>query len=134
MGGKIIEFRRRCDLERARLYRQQAVPRAPAGQPTPSRQFEQQIARISRLLGELEDLTRGPPHLPLAIVEQARASIEETSRILHQAKGEDDSQPDVDHRLLDRMYSALDLHAGAALPGSGSLGDGSGRWPFIDDP
>ncbi len=55
MRGKIIEFRRYHDLKRARLYRQQAVPRGPAAQA----RLDQQIARISGLLGELEELARG---------------------------------------------------------------------------
>lgn len=99
MSGKIIEFRRARDLGRARLYRQQAVPRAPAGQATPSQQtnpqIARQIARISRLLEELEALTRGP-----------------------QANGEDDPQPDVDRGLLDRMYRALD-HAADSTGANG---------------
>ena len=102
MSGKIIEFRRYHDLKRAGLYRQQPAPRAPAAQA----RLGQQIARISDLLGELEELTRGAGDVPLRILVQA-----------------DDPQPEVDRGLLDRMYRALELQAAAALPGSGSLGD-----------
>jgi hypothetical protein len=118
MSGKIIEFRGHHDLKRARLYRKQAVPRGPAGQA----RLDQRIARISGLLGELEDLTRGPEDLPSALLVQARASIEKTSWILQpctrfavtagpEENGEDDPQPDVDRELLERMYRDLDLHS-----------------------
>ena len=113
MSGEIIEFRRHHDLKRAELYRRQAVPRGPAGQA----RLEQQIARISGLLEELENLTGGAT-APLLV--QARASIEKAGRILPGGRfevtgpeetGEGDPQPDVDRELLERMYCNLDLHA-----------------------
>jgi hypothetical protein len=99
MSGRIIEFRRH---------------HGPAGQA----RVDQQIARISGLLGQLEDLTRGTTDLPSTILVQARASIEKASRILQpctltvantglEENGENDPQPDVDHGLLERMYRAL---------------------------
>ena len=132
MSGKIIEFRRHHDLERARLCAKQAVPRSPAGQA----RLGQQIARISGLLGQLEDLTRGTTDLPSTILVQARASIEKTSRILQpcartavntgpKENGEDDPQPDVDHRLLERMYRALDLQACATISPPSCLATGA---------
>lgn len=102
MCGKIIEFRRYHDLKRARLYRQQAVPRGPAAQA----RLDRQITHISSLLGDLEELTRGARDLPRQILVQP-----------------DDPQPEVDRGLLDRMYRALELQACAALPGSGSPGN-----------
>jgi len=118
MSGKIIKFGGHHDFKRARLYTKQAVPRGPAGQA----RLDQQIARISGLLLELEDLTRGPEDLPSALLVQARASIEKTSRILQpctrfavsagpEESGEDDLQPDVDHELLEKMYRDLELHS-----------------------
>ena len=76
MSGKIIEFPSR-DTNRASLYRVQAVPR-PDGQAD----LRLQIARISALLEELEDLIgsadgRSSPHLL-----QARSTVEWTRRIL----------------------------------------------------
>jgi hypothetical protein len=107
MTGEIIEFRR------ARLYRKQAVPRGPAGQA----RLEQQIARISDLLEELEDLTRGAKGLPSPLLVQARASIEQASRMKSRVRfvvsaepdenGEGDPQPDVDREILERMYRDL---------------------------
>lgn len=119
MSGKIIEFRRHHNLKRKRLRAKQAVPREPAGQAG----LDQQIARISGLLGELEDLTRDASDLPSTFLVQARASIEKTIRSLQpcgpfpvstgpEENGDDDPQPDVDRGLLDRMYRAHHSHAG----------------------
>ena len=103
MSGKIIEFPSR-DANRASLYRTQAVPR-PDGQAV----VRLQIARISALLEELEDLIgsaadgRSSPHLV-----QARSTVERTRRILtsrtESTENDGDPQPDVDRSLLERMY------------------------------
>lgn len=91
MWGKIIEFRRYRDLKRAPLYRHQPVTRGPAGRPG----LDQQIARISGLLGELEEWARDS-EFPL-----------ETLPGESQENEEGDPQPEVDPGLLDRMYRAL---------------------------
>jgi hypothetical protein len=114
MRGKIIEFRRYHDLKRAKLYREQAVPRGPTAQA----RLDRQIARISGLLGELEELARGAGDVPPGILMQARATTETAGRPLPPQP--DDPQPEVDCGLLDRMYRALELQVAAALPGSGS--------------
>jgi hypothetical protein len=94
MSGNIIEFRRHHDLRRARLCSKQAVTHGPAAEAG----LDQQISRISGLLEELQDLTRDASS---AICTGQKES------------GEDDPQPDVDRRLLDRMYRALDLGDGS---------------------
>lgn len=103
MSGKIIEF---PNINRASLYRTQAVPR-PDGQAV----VRLRIARISALLEELEDLIgsadgRSSPHLL-----QARSTVERTRRILTQRTestcNDGDPQPDVDRSLLERMYRDL---------------------------
>ena len=104
MSGKIIQF---CDLQRARLYRQQCVPRGLAEQ-TP---LELQVTRISLLLEELEELS-GDRSFPL--LQHARSTIE---RLKHGFVPEEDAeldgledsdpQPDVDRGLLERMYRDL---------------------------
>lgn len=109
MSGEIIQFRSHHDLKL-----QQAVPGGPAGRV----RRDQQIARISNLLEELEDLARGAKDVPLTLLAQARASIEKTSRIHKpcaqfaasagpEENGEGDPQPDVDGEMLERMYQAL---------------------------
>jgi hypothetical protein len=113
MSGKIVEFRIHHDLKRARLYREQAVPRGPA--------IQARLDRISNLLEELEDLTRGAKDLPAPLLVQARASIEKTSRIVKpgaqfavsagpEENDEGDPQPDVDREILERMYRDLNPH------------------------
>jgi hypothetical protein len=112
MSGKIIEFRSR-KTNRASLYRTQAVPR-PNGQAV----LKMQVARISALLNEIEDMIgsaddRSSPHLL-----QARATVERTRRILApraeptasaglETYDDSDPQPDVDRALLERMYRDL---------------------------
>lgn len=105
MSGKIIEFRNRY-TNRTSLYRTQAVPR-PDGQAV----LKLQVARISALLEELEELIgraddRSSPHLL-----QARSTVEQTRRILtsrtEATENDDDPQPDVDRSLLERMYRDL---------------------------
>lgn len=112
MSGKIIEFPSR-DTNRTGLYRTQAVPR-PDGRSV----LRLQVARISALLEELEDLIgsadgRSSPHLL-----QARSTVDRTRRVLtphmeSTASGglepynDGDPQPDVDRSLLERMYRDL---------------------------
>ena len=112
MSGKIIEFPSR-DTHRASLYRTQSAPR-PDGPAV----LRPQIARISALLEELEDLIgcadgRSSPHLL-----QARSTVEWTRKILTprteptasaglETNDDGDPQPDVDRSLLERMYRDL---------------------------
>ena len=114
MAGEIIEFRLHHELRRGRRHRRQAVPRGPAGQA----RLDQQIARISGLLGELEELTRNAGASPPPILVRARASILETSRIRPPGKqsaastgpeesSEVDPQPDIDRGLLEKITAPL---------------------------
>jgi hypothetical protein len=112
MSGKIIEFRSR-DINRASLYRTQAVPR-PDGQAV----LRVRTARISALLDELEDLIGSADHRSSPHLLQARATVERTRRILApraepaasaglETYNDGDPQPDVDRALLERMYRDL---------------------------
>jgi hypothetical protein len=95
MSGIIIEFHRRGAGHQARL--------------------EQQIARITALLDELEDMDYGAGHAPVSLVAQAQASVRRARDILRPApgqppgiQGEPDPQPDVDREVLERMYRSLE--------------------------
>ncbi|HEX9327706.1 MAG TPA: hypothetical protein VF915_14375 [Reyranella sp.] len=108
MSGKIIEFRGHHGLKRANLYRRQTVPRGL----TREVRLKLQIARISTLLEELEELAgagtgtstgAAPP-----LVVQTRTIIERTNQLLDRSD-EGDPQPDVDRALLERMYRDLNL-------------------------
>jgi hypothetical protein len=95
MSGTIIDFHGRSADRQARL--------------------EQQIARITALLEELEDMNCGAQHVPLSLVAQAQAGLRQASGFLlpapghpHGVQGEPDPQPEVDREVLERMYRALD--------------------------
>jgi hypothetical protein len=121
MTGKIIDFRVRQHLKGARLARQKLGPRGPANHPADRAEVHRQIGRITSLLHELEDTAQGGDPLPQMLVEEARASIERTRRMLQswpgsatrtgrEANGKNAVQPDIDDDLLQRMYRDLGLH------------------------
>jgi len=123
MSGKIIDFRSLREFRRAKLYRQQPVPRAQSRAELLGEELarlamlDEQIDRIVGLLGELDGLTRGAKDLPLTIRLRARASIDLANGVLQEVcarpeeNGTDDPQPEVDRDVLERMYRDLDLHA-----------------------
>jgi hypothetical protein len=72
------------------------------------------IARIHRLLAELEELTRLLQGLPPATRDRARASVEKASRVAGPwAVGtvdlEGTPQPVLDDERIERMYRELNL-------------------------
>jgi hypothetical protein len=115
MTAELIQFERHRDFRRAQLYRQESVPRAPARGAKPTSPVELQVARISRLLSELEDLTRSSDDVPSATLNQARAGLERARRVIRPWMGfdevEGDPQPEVDDERLERMYRDLNRDA-----------------------
>lgn len=129
MTGDIIYFRRHLALKRGSLYRQQAVPRrAPAarralhgpelaGEDRNEQPLEQQVARVARLLEELEELAGSAKSCPPATLEHARSSIEKARRLLRPLAGgerqvpldddDGDPQPEIDDEKLERMYRVI---------------------------
>jgi len=112
MSGTIIELRRRRRLGRGRLARE-PLPHGGSRQT----RLEQQIARITALLEELEDLDLGAQEVPLSLVAQAQAGIRKARDILrpapeqpHGVQDDPDPQPSIDREVLERMYRALDPH------------------------
>jgi len=121
MTAELIRFERHRDLKRGHLYRQQPVPRGPAlGARNPS-VVELQVARIARLLTELEQLTATSDDVPAPTLGQARASIEKARRIIGPwadsnacnplGEPESDPQPQLDDERLERMYRELNREA-----------------------
>jgi len=125
MTGKIIDFRGHHQLKSARLDYQEPAPRGRGKRATrrsdARASVDQQSAHIAWLLRELEDTARAGEGLPQVLVAQAHASIERTRKILQSrlgagtsdkadATGEGTAQPNIDHALLERMYSDLGLH------------------------
>jgi len=113
MTGQLIQFERRRDLRRGQLFRQQSVPRGPApaaGSGTGI--VELRIARINRLLSELEELTRLLQGVPPATLDQARGRVEKARRIVRprtvaEADLEGTPQPELDDERIERMYREL---------------------------
>ena len=92
----------------------------PAGRNT--RVLKLQIARIAKLLDELEQFARTTEHLPPTIAGQTHAGIERARIILQPFSGcdreagceddiESDPQPDIDGEMLERMYRKLNPDA-----------------------
>jgi len=81
-----------------------------------------QIARIAKLLDELEELARTSDNFPPAILGRTHAGIERARIILQPFSGcereagceddiECDPQPDIDGEMLERMYRELNPDA-----------------------
>ena len=68
--------------------------------------LEQQVARITALLEELEGL--GAEDVPLALVARAHAGLQKARDLLRPAQPELESQPEVDREAVERMYRSLE--------------------------
>ena len=126
MAAIVIDFQTRHQLKTAHLDNGEPAPRGRAKCPARRRvgktALDQQIAHVTWLLRELEDIARGGDRLPQVLVAEAHGSIDRTRKILQSWTGagtsgapvamtaEDGGQPNVDPALLDRMYSDLGLH------------------------
>jgi hypothetical protein len=114
MTGEVIQL---VAFKRSQLYRQQAVPRGPAPDARSTGIVEMRVARIARLLTELEELTRLPRNVPSTTLDQARSGLEKARRIVRPwtAAGrqpleddpEGDPQPELDDERIERMYREL---------------------------
>jgi len=136
LTGRIIPFESRRNCEQAssrRIGLQINCPSGPirsqtafvpVGPSTRTRILKLQVARIARLLDELEELARATDNLPPAIGGQRHAGIERGRGILQACSGsesereagcedgiEGDPQPDIDGEMLARMYRELDPDA-----------------------
>lgn len=111
MTAELIQFDTLRDCRRGHLYRQQPVPRAPSQGVSAPSAVELQVARIARLLGELEELTQTSKDVPAATMKHARASLDKARRIIRPWTViddlEGDPQPEVDDERLERMYRDL---------------------------
>jgi hypothetical protein len=125
MTAIIIDFRANHQHKTARPDCQEPPPRRRT-QRTPPRPAErasadQQIAHITWLLRELEEVARRGERLPQAVLAEAHASIKRTRKMLQSWPGAvtssksdvgvgDSVQPNIDPALLERMYRDLGLH------------------------
>jgi hypothetical protein len=115
MTAELIQFERLRDHRRGDLFRQQPVPRRPSASISAPSIVELQVARIARLLSELEDLTLTSQDVPAATMTHARASLDKARRIIRPwarvDELEGDPQPEVDDERLERMYRDLNRDA-----------------------
>jgi hypothetical protein len=115
MTAELIQFERHQDFRRGELYRRQPVPRAPSSGAKLCSPIELQVARISRLLSELEELTRTSDDVPAATMNQARLGLDSARRVIRPwmafAEVEGDPQPEVDDERLEHMYRDLNRDA-----------------------
>jgi hypothetical protein len=119
MTGELIQFEVHRDVKRGQLYRQQPVPRGSADGGRSTTIVELQVARISRLLNELEELTRLSEDVPPTTLDLARAGLEKARRVIRPWTAErsleddpgSDPQPELDDERLERMYRELNRDA-----------------------
>ena len=119
MTGEVIQFVRHGGFKRGQLYCQQLVPRGPSPAPVIRGMsiVELRVARIARLLTELEELTRLPRNVSQTTLDQARAGLEKARRVVgpwtaanrQQLEGDlaGDPQPELDDERLERMYREI---------------------------
>jgi hypothetical protein len=117
MTGEVIQFARHRDFKTEHQYRQKPAPQGTAPDIRSAGIVEFRVARITRLVTELEGLTRLFNSVPSTTLDRARADLEKARRIVRpltadrqQLDGEDaegDPQPDLDDERLERMYRLL---------------------------
>ena len=126
MSGEIIclhNFRLRC-LPEDPFGPSPSLDVAPHPSSDPAFQRKRvlrlQVARIGRLLDELEDLTRASDARGSGI-RSSRGAVKKARKILGQwpeaprhaqpIDGEEDPQPEIDRAVLERMYQSLNSDA-----------------------
>jgi len=70
--------------------------------------LEQQVARITALLDELEGMTGGAESVPVSLLARAQGAVGEARAWLRPAPGEPDPQPEVDREAVEQMYRSLE--------------------------
>lgn len=121
MTGEVIRFAGRRDFTRSLPSRQQPVARGEAPGVSNTSIAEWRVARIARLLSELEELTRLPRGVPASTLHQALAGLEKARRIVRPWTAADDwqleddlrgdPQPELDDERIERMYRELNRDA-----------------------
>ena len=101
MSGTIIEFRRHKNLRK----RGRNVTMPLSHSQDRQVRLNQQIARIESLLEELVEIGRGATD-----VAKTRDVLAPPPKHPSQVQNESDSQPQIDHRVLERVYCLLESH------------------------
>ena len=103
MSGTIIEFRRYKNLRSRGAGARAPLPYSQNRQA----RLDQQIARIEALLDELEEIGRGATDGAKTRDIGSRDILAPRPRHPAHVQAEPDLQPQVDRRILDRMYRLL---------------------------
>ena len=115
MTGELIQLEKHRDLERVHLCRPRPAPRGAAAEAWHASIVDLRVARITRLLTELEELTRFPKHVPPTILDQARDSLEKARLVVGAPNAVADlrgaPQPELDDERIERMYRELNQFA-----------------------
>jgi hypothetical protein len=98
MSGTIIEFRRYRNLRSRGRGVRAPLPHRPDQQA----RLDQQITRIEALLEELEEINRGATD-----VAKTRDILAPPPGNPSHVQDESDPQPQIDHRVLERVYCLL---------------------------
>lgn len=107
MTGELIRFERRRG---ARSDLRAPPPATRESDARGSGIVELRVARITRLLSELEELTRRPRGIPLTTLDRAHAGIRRARRTIA-GDLEGAPQPVLDDERIERMYRELNRDA-----------------------
>lgn len=107
MTGELIRFERRRG---ARSDLRAPPPATRESDARVSGIVELRVARITRLLSELEELTRRPRGIPLTTLDRAHAGIRRARRTIA-GDLEGAPQPVLDDERIERMYRELNRDA-----------------------
>lgn len=115
MTGELIQFEKYRDYRKIQLFRPGSAPRGAAAEAGHARLVDLRVARITRLLTELEELTRLPKHVPSTILDQARDGLAKARSVVGAPTAAVDlggaPQPELDDERIERMYRELNQHA-----------------------
>jgi len=101
MSATIVEFRRHKNLR----SRGRSVTASPPYRQDRQVRLNQQIARIEALLEELVGIGWGATD-----VAKSHDILAPPSGHLSHVQDESDPQPEIDHRVLERVYCLLESH------------------------
>jgi hypothetical protein len=112
MIGELVQFEKHRGFKRGQLYRQHPVPDGRAPDIRGTSTVALRGARITRLVMELEELSRRSKTFPPATLDQARAGLRKTRRIVRPWTAPENDlegapQPELDDERIERMYREL---------------------------
>jgi hypothetical protein len=112
MIGELIQFEKHRGFKKGQLYRQHPAPGGRAPDIGRMSTDALRAARITRLLMELEELSRRSGNFPPTTLDQARTDLQKTRRIVRSWTATENDlegapQPELDDERIERMYREL---------------------------